>query len=432
MDRKHSEISESEPVRSLPLQYSPAATNAYDPQRVAGAGEPDIASHPMEIRVCSSMQALEKPWRMLERDRLNSVHQSFDWCSAWVKTHGNPLALVHGEQNGRTVFILPLEITRHNMIRTAQFIGSRFNNINTGLFDASLRQPRTSDIGRQIADQTVRLLTGKVDLIHLQNMPLDWRGENHPFSALPVMENRNHAFQLPLFESFEDTIGQLNARSRRKKFRHQSRKLEAVGGYRHVIARSDAEKQFMLEQFFAQKAERFRAAGLPNVFQAPETQAFFRLLLECGRDGLDTPLELHGLALRGEFEGQIAAIAGMSRKGDHVICQFGSIDESLAREASPGEFLFWLIIEQACAQGAHLFDLGIGDQDYKRRWCTIETVQHDVLLPVSAAGHLAALTQRGLNHTKAVIKGNPQLYGLIQRLRAHGDSTPPRSNDSAD
>ena len=68
--------------------------------------------------------------------------------------------------------------------------------------------------------------------------------------------------------------------------------------------------------------------------------------------------------------GRIVAISGLSRKGDHVICQFGSIDEDIAADASPGELLFYLMIRKCKAEGVALFDFGIGDQAYKRSWCT--------------------------------------------------------------
>ncbi len=93
-------------------------------------------------------------------------------------------------------------------------------------------------------------------------------------------------------------------------------------------------------------------------------------------------------------------------------------------EASPGELLFWLMIEKSALEGAALFDFGLGDQVYKRSWCTVETVQHDVLLPVNATGRLAALAHHGLTRTKAAIKGNPQLYALLQRLRSQRDGHP--------
>ena len=112
------------------------------------------------------------------------------------------------------------------------------------------------------------------------------------------------------------------------------------------------------------------------------------------------------------------AIAGLSRKGDHVICQFGSIDESIAADASPGEFLFYLAIRKLCGEGVRLFDFGIGDQAYKRSWCTIETPQHDLLWPTTVAGSMAAALHRAKSGAKRLIKQNPQVYALLQRIRS--------------
>lgn len=381
------------------------------------------------VQVFTAMEPLEKDWRRLERDNAISLHQSYDWCRAWVKTHGNPLAIVSGRSDQGHRFILPLEITRPTMIRKASFIGTRFTNINTGLFDpAFLRQPSPMDAA-QFGAKIIAALDGRADLIHLGNVPLSWRGLTHPLAGLCAIENQNHTFQLPLLGDFEATLAQVNAKRRRKKYRNQVRKLEAIGGFEHVIASGEDQKAWLLDLFFQQKAVRFEALGLPDVFHEPETQAFFQLLLQSENGGLDVPLELHALKLHGTQEGKIAAIAGLSRKGDHVICQFGSIDESLAPEASPGELLFWLMIEQCCAEGASLFDFGIGDQIYKRSWCPVETVQHDILLPVTAIGHLAATAERGLTRSKAAIKAHPQLYGFLQKLRARSTAPAREAED---
>lgn len=423
-------------MQTSPLDYVSSEAASADAPKQSHFASPKDGGAPMtkdlEIRLFDRMAPLETAWRRLEADPVNSLHQSYDWCFAWEKTHGNPLAIVHGRWNGETAFILPLEIVRHSMVKSAQFIGARFNNINGGLFSAAFRAGAGASEAALISHALTTLLAGKADLVSLTNIPLEWRGERHPLAGLPAIENQNHAFQLPLTSDFEQTIGQLNAKRRRKKFRSQCRRLESTGGFEHVIASGVREKNRLLDTFFEQKAIRFKALGIPNVFQAPETQAFFRMLLEVDCGTHDTPLEMHAIRLKGVHDGKIAAIAGLSRKGDHVICQFGSIDESVAADASPGELLFWLMIERSCEEGAALFDFGLGDQDYKRRWCTVETVQHDILLPVSATGHLAAIAQRGVTRAKAVIKGNPQLYSVIQRLRAHADEVPVRATGTDD
>jgi CelD/BcsL family acetyltransferase involved in cellulose biosynthesis len=406
-----------------------AASPSIAERAPAGRHRHVAATDSLSIEVFDSLAPLREDWLRLQADHRNSLHQGYDWCTAWAETHGHPLAIVRGRFGAETAFILPLEIQRHNMVRSAQFIATRFTNINTGLFSADLWGGKSALDGADLVRSVQEALSGRADMVLLQNIPLEWRGNRHPLSALPADEHLNHTFQLPLLADFSSTINQLNGKRRRKKFRNQVRKVEATGSFEHVIARTPQEKREMLSQFFQQKAVRFKALGLPNVFQAPPTQDFFHKLLEASPEGPDTPLEMHGLLLHGQHEGKMAALAGLSRKGNHVICQFGSIDENILPEASPGELLFWLLIERACAQGAALFDFGVGDQEYKRRWCTQETVQHDILLPVSALGRLAAVAHRGVNRGKAAIKGNPHIYALIQRFRARSDQTPTVETD---
>ncbi|CDZ42838.1 GNAT family N-acetyltransferase [Neorhizobium galegae] len=363
------------------------------------------------------LRSVEAEWRRLEKLAQNSLHQGFDWCRAWAQAHRSELAIVQGLVDGRTLFILPLEIVSERRARIARLLGHRFNNVNTGLFDAELAAPDAEEL-QNFAHGLRLALSDKADLIVLDNIPLAWRGMQHPLSALASIENQNHSFQLPLLQGFEATLAQLNAKSRRKKFRSQSRKIEAIGGYDHFIPTDPAEKHALLDTFFHQKSERLRLFGLPDVFQLPGIQDFFHRLMDVPARGTDTPLTLHAIRLRGEHEGHIAAIAGLSRKGDHVICQFSSIDETICPEASPGELLFWLMIEQSCREGASVFDFGVGDQPYKRNWCTQETVQHDMLLPLTWKGSAMRPVLIGVTRAKAAVKRSPHLYAMAQRWRS--------------
>ncbi|MEZ2220952.1 GNAT family N-acetyltransferase [Rhizobium sp. RCC_161_2] len=393
------------------------ATNAVR-RDIVSTTEPSAASGGIRVEVFDNMTPLEAEWRALEQDDLASLHQSYDWCAAWAETSGYPLAIVRGSFNGRTAFILPLEIIRSNGVRRAEFIGGRHSNINTGLFSAEFLETAADGMTASLEAEIVHALRSMADLMLLRNVPLTWRGRISPLTSLPAVENQNHAFQLPFLGSFEATLKQVNAKRRRKKFKHQSRILDDKGGYEHVIAGPD-QQDALLDLFFRQKAVRFKTAGLPDVFRDALTQtALHGLLAHQDVGGHNTALEMHALRLKGEFEGHIPAVAALSRKGDHVICQFASIDETLVPEASPGELLFWLMIERLHREGVALFDFGIGDQGYKRSWCPMETVQHDLILPVSVVGHVAAFAQRGVTRAKAAIKANPRLYGLIQRQRA--------------
>ncbi|WFS01957.1 GNAT family N-acetyltransferase [Rhizobium tumorigenes] len=372
----------------------------------------------LTITVSDSMAPLEVEWRALERDRLISLHQSFGWCAAWVETYRPTLAILRASIGSEVAFILPLEIVRSHGVRTARFIGAPRSNINTGLFSAKFLADVTP-LSAAIQAAIAVALRGHADLLLLSNLPLEWRGRVSPLASLPSVENQNRAFQLPLLGSFEETLSQVNAKRRRKKHRSQTKLLNEIGGFEHVVATTPEEKRQMLDLFLQQKAERFRAAGLPDVFQGSDARDFLlRLLAMKNIDGDSIALELHAIRLKGRHDGHLPAIAALSRKGDHVICQFASIDESVVPEASPGELLFWVMIEKCQESGVALFDFGIGDQLYKRSWCPVQTVQHDILLPVSPLGRVAAFGQRSMTRAKALIKGNPRLYGAIQELRA--------------
>ncbi|WP_409526939.1 GNAT family N-acetyltransferase [Rhizobium sp. G21] len=114
----------------------------------------------------------------------------------------------------------------------------------------------------------------------------------------------------------------------------------------------------------------------------------------------------------------------MTRKGDHVIVQFCSIGSGPTTDASPGELLFHLMIEQYNKDGAGLFDFGIGDMPFKRSWCTDETVQINVAIPVTPVGRLAALKEETATRLKTMIKQNPALYQLLQRIRSRSHTAP--------
>ncbi|WP_428428252.1 GNAT family N-acetyltransferase [Pararhizobium sp.] len=378
----------------------------------------DIAlAEGLTLSVHVSMQALEADWRGLEASPNTSLHQGFDWCAAWAATHANQLLLVRGRIGQKTVFILPLELVRGRLFRTARFIGSPHSNINTGLFAEDFDPITCTKLAAELIADLSAKLSRVADIVTLEKMPFDWHGTSHPLASLPAVRNQNASYQLPLLENFEATLAQLNAKRRRKKFRVSEKRLEAMGGYEHIVATTSAERRQILDLFFEQKAIRFKALGLPNVFQDEETKAFFHALAAVEPTHEGQPLELNAIRLRGQENGRVVAIAGLSRKGDHVICQFGSIDDDIAADASPGELLFYLIIRKCNAEGVKLFDFGIGDQGYKRSWCTVETIQRDIILPLTLRGRLAASVHRTAVRLKSGIKKNKKVYAFVQRLR---------------
>ncbi len=117
------------------------------------------------------------------------------------------------------------------------------------------------------------------------------------------------------------------------------------------------------------KEFRFRKMGITNVFADEQVRAFFRALFTQALAEDKPAFVLHGL----EVAGKLRAITGSSRSGKRLICEFGAIAEDDLGHTSPGDFLFFDNIQEACETGFEVYDFSVGDEPYKRLWCDIET-----------------------------------------------------------
>jgi CelD/BcsL family acetyltransferase involved in cellulose biosynthesis len=242
---------------------------------------------------------------------------------------------------------------------------------------------------------------------------------------LPSVENQSHAFALTMQKDFVATLAQLSAKRRRKKFSSSHRKLESMGGYEHVVATTAEDKNHFLDLFFEQKGQRLIELDLPNVFSCPKTRAFLHGVAQLPQTADRFALRLHALKMTGgEHAGEIPAIAGLSRKGDHLIVQFCTIGSGPLTHAAPGELLFHLMVESYNTQNVDFFDFGIGDMPFKRAWTNVETAQVNVTLPVTQLGRLAAMKEETTTRLKTMIKQNPAVYSFLQRIRARVHNAP--------
>jgi len=382
------------------------------------------ATSTISVSVHDRMEPLETEWRALEALNINSLHHGYDWCRAWTAQYKRPLIIVEGRMQGELAFILPLEVVRGRLFSSAQFIGAEHSNLNTGLLTQRFIDAATPELMTAVS-AAVRSAVGNVDFLLLTNIPEQWRGVAMPFAMLPSVENQNHAFALAMQPDFVATLAQLSAKRRRKKFSSSHRKLESMGGYEHVIAQTPTEKNRFLDLFFEQKGARLVELDLPNVFACPRTREFLHQASQLPQTEERFALRLHALRMTGgEHNGEIPAIAGLSRKGDHLIVQFCTIGSGPLTQAAPGELLFHLMVEQYNSKQLGLFDFGIGDMAFKRSWTNVETVQVNVTIPVTPLGRLAALKEETTTRLKAMIKQNPAVYAFLQRIRAKVHNAP--------
>lgn len=357
----------------------------------------------------------------LARRGVYAPAQSALWIEEWVAnaTPDGFVALV--EENATPVYALALEVIRTGPFRVACFMSGRHANGNFPAADPAFLRSGALDTNAILS--AVRATHPKVDALVLERLLPEFDGIANPLLALPHFPSPNVALAVSLHGGFEALLSRVSGKRKRKKHRSQTRKYEAAGGFRRIQASTPEEVMRLLEAFFAMKEFRFRKMGIANVFGDVEVQNFFRSLFRGALQESPQSFVLHAL----EVGGTLRAVTGSSLSSKRLVCEFGAIAEDDLGYTSPGDFLFFDNIGEACRQGLEVFDFSVGDEPYKRLWCDIETRHFDVVAPLTAKGALLAHGLRAKAGIKSWIKNSPTVWRLAKllRKRAAGQQTQP-------
>lgn len=366
-------------------------------------------------------------YRALAKAGVEAPPQGIAWIEHWIDTVKPDAILAILSKDGETVMALALEVERGGPFTVARFMSGTHANGNFAL-------ARSTWLPHASADDVNALVAGiararpDVDMIALERLLPDFDGLTNPLLVLPHTKSPNVSLACGLDGGFEALLARSSGKRKRKKHRSQSRKFEAAGGYRRIEANTPDEVNRLLDAFFAMKDIRFRKAGIHNVFGEPSVQSFFRRLFIGALSAVPRDFALHGL----EVGGRLRAVTGSSRRGNTMICEFGAIVEDELANASPGDFLFFENIREACGNGSAVYDFSVGDELYKRLWCDLETQHMDALVPLTAKGRLLALQMRLRARAKAFIKNSPLVWKITKALRRRAAGQAVAAREPAD
>lgn len=371
-----------------------------------------------KILLFDNIDDLKQDWLRLQREPHVMVHQTYQWCRTWA-----------GPQHAKTLFIalktghqidciLPLEIKSVCGCTLAHLIGTAHSNGNFPLASRAFLQTCGPDFMNWLAGQLAQIKL-PFDAILLDRMRQSSLGEKNVFFDHKNIQNQNSSYQLHLSEDFEASLQPVSAKKRRKEFRKTHNKLMQLGGYEFCQATTSQEIDRALNSFLKLKSQRFARLGIPDVFAAETIQKSFRSLAHLSERDIGR-LQLHYIKIAGgEFTGKLLAVAATTTKHGHMICHFNAFDEDIGSQnnASPGILLFHLLIKKACGDGVTLFDLGIGDQRYKRSLTNIETHHYDRMVSLNLRGYALSFTFGMRTRLKRAIKSSDTVLLIARRLR---------------
>ena len=341
-----------------------------------------------------------------------SPSQSPLWIESWIKELRPDYLVATLSRAGQPILSIALEVTRKGPFRVASFMSGNHANGNMPSVTAAFAASATAAALTALVDAIAKARPD-IDLVAFDRLATEIGGVRNPLLLLPHRQSPNLSLAVDLAGGFDALLGRTSGKRKRKKHRSQTRKFETAGGFRRIKATSEAETNALLDAFFAMKAGRFQKMGIANVFADSEVQSFFRTIFAGALKQPQPSFVLHGL----EVGGKLRAVTGSSRAADRLVCEFGAIADDDVAFASPGEFLFFENIKEACDQRFAIYDFSVGDEPYKRLWCDLEIRQFDVLAPLTVKGRALAAAMQGTSRLKSFVKNNRFVWKLVKTFR---------------
>lgn len=385
-------------------------------KRTADAQTWSKASRIASVDILGDLDQAEPIWRSLEdQAQFSTPYQRFDFLATWQRQVGErdglrPFIVIAHDGDRRPLLLLPLAIEHQHGVRAARFMGGKHATFNMALWDRDFVTAATAaDLDGLISAISQR---SEADVLALVQQPLRWRDLPNPMALLPHQPCANDC---PLQAMEPDAApATLISNSFRRRLKGKERKLQALPGYRYHVATDDADITRLLDWFFRIKPIRMAEQKLPNVFAEPGVEDFVRTACTTALAGGGHAIDIHAL----ECDEEVIAIFAGVADGHRYSMMFNTYTMSPSSKYSPGLILMRDIIDHYAGLNYRAFDLGIGSDDYKRLFCKSDEPIFDSFIPLSLRGKVAAGAMSGINRAKRMVKHNPALFDMAQKLRS--------------
>lgn len=378
-------------------------------EKVMHANETSGAvSKAIDVKLITEIDAAISALETIAQGAQTTGHQHPNFVRAWLTAGDIEPVFITLQAAGFGPVLLPLERASGG---TAHYVGGKHANGNFPIgkpqdIEALAGQANTA------LEQCSDLQALGINALALERQHAVWKGVANPFVEQHSVCSPNVALSFSVEEGFDAIIARCGGAKRRKKFRSQMRKLEAIGPLEIVIPVGIDETAATLETFFRFKADRFREVGIPDVFADDGTRAAFMDMFMTSALSDTKVHELHMLKAGDE----LAAIMGCTVNDGHLTVEFSTFNPQYAH-VGPGEQLFFLSIEDACRRGLSVYDFGVGDERFKRTWSDIETWHKDTFIAVSTRGQLTRLSKQMRSTMVRSLKNNEQLWKTAKAAR---------------
>lgn len=377
-----------------------------------GGARVDIAGVPPGTRlvVYNSLDVVRERWLCALAHCAAYGFQAYEWARAWQCTIGQAegVRVVVAECQdaaGKTVMLWPLAIHREGRLRVLRFLGGVVTDYNAPIV--------APDFVQQLAPGAIDLLwqqvlaaLPRVDLVWLRRMPATIEGVINPMTRLAASRHTENAYAATL----PATAEAFKAARSSKLFadaRRQLRRLNDIAPVVMIERASGEQAQALTAVMAVQKSRRWHESNGRDLFAEPGYLAFYQSL--AAGEHAWSHVAVSGLCVG---DTPVATHWGIIFRGRHYWLMPG-YEAGEWGKFSSGRLLMQHMIDWSIEQGLTVFDLTVGDEEYKKAWADHTLALHEWVLPRTLAGWVPILKRRA----REWARNQPALVQLVRRLR---------------
>ena len=313
-----------------------------------------------------------------------SPFQSEAWLQAALEAGGGPgapsLHIVCARANQIPLIVLPLCGRRRSFGYMLSFLGQRLSDYNGPILSRGLAGHANSIFMEALWEKVGRLLP-QADLLSLRKLlaepSLPRVSPTHIWSEEP-----EQGHWLDITGSWEESQDSLFGKSSRKSLSRKAKKLAALGELDCIVITDPEQRLSAIDRLAKWKSVQLEELGSANPFRG---DGFSNFLKSAIRHGAPEHFRICQLSA-GETP---LALTLMLCDDERWFLYQTAFTDSEEGRYSPGLLLLRDILKRAHDAGVKVFDFGLGNEGYKRKYCNHEQILYRQLVAFSTRGKFA-------------------------------------------
>lgn len=306
------------------------------------------------------------------------------YCEAVVPARlGEPHFVAVMNRDDEPLVLFPFTIERYLNVKVLRFIDGGLSDINAPVLFEPTRNWSSRDM--LFVWDNLRSILG-FDIAMFEKIPSHVGDLHNPLASLKTSDDiySTHALEVVNWDS--SSPKRPHGRTTNRHFR----RLSERGKISVELARSEEQYEIILEAMMRQKTRRYLETrgidGLARPGYRPFLQKAGKYMSPLG------PVCLFALKVDDTI---IATLFGL-RFNSRLYYFMPTFESGEWAAYSPSRILIDRVVEWCNANGVNLLDFGVGDEDYKLRYCNISTDLYRAEIASTVRGALF----KALMHTK--------------------------------